>query len=52
MNFVAAEYWDIVATFDPGGFTARLTSLDGRRDRAGPRLRPGRKAAAAPTPSS
>ena len=31
MNFVAAEYWDIVATFEPGGFSARLTSLDGHR---------------------
>ena len=31
MRFVAADYWDIVATFEPGGFTARLTSVDGRR---------------------
>ncbi len=31
MRFVAADYWDIVATYDPGGFTARLTSVDGRR---------------------
>src|SRR5581483_8496166 len=31
MRFVAADYWDIVATFDPGSFTARLTGLDGRR---------------------
>ena len=29
--FVAAGYWDIVATFDPGAFTARLASVDGRR---------------------
>src|SRR4051794_1596232 len=31
MLFVAADYWDIVATLDPGGFNARLTGLDGRR---------------------
>ena len=31
MTFVAAEYWDIVATFDPGAFTARLAALDGKR---------------------
>jgi DNA topoisomerase I len=31
MRFVAADYWDIVATFDPGDFTARLASVDGRR---------------------
>jgi DNA topoisomerase-1 len=31
MRFVAADYWDIVATFDPGAFTARLTSVDGHR---------------------
>jgi len=31
MRFVAADYWDIVATFEPGAFTARLTGLDGRR---------------------
>jgi DNA topoisomerase I len=29
--FVAADYWDVVATFDPGAFTARLASVDGRR---------------------
>ena len=29
--FVAAGYWDIIATFDPGAFTARLASVDGRR---------------------
>ncbi len=29
--FVAAGYWDVVATFDPGTFTARLASIDGRR---------------------
>jgi DNA topoisomerase-1 len=31
MRFVAADYWDIVATYDPGSFTARLTSVEGRR---------------------
>src|SRR5215470_1752435 len=31
IEFRAAEYWDIVATFAPGDFDARLTSVDGRR---------------------
>src|SRR5690349_23444397 len=31
MRFVAASYWDIVATFDPGAFDARLSAVDGRR---------------------
>jgi DNA topoisomerase-1 len=31
MKFVAAGYWDIVATYTPGDFTARLTSVDGKR---------------------
>ncbi|HEY2327087.1 MAG TPA: type I DNA topoisomerase, partial [Gaiellaceae bacterium] len=31
MAFTAAEYWDIVATFDPGEFTARLAEVEGRR---------------------
>jgi DNA topoisomerase I len=31
MRFVAADYWDIVATCDPGSFDARLSSVDGRR---------------------
>jgi DNA topoisomerase-1 len=31
IEFRAAEYWDIVATFDPGGFDARLTAVDGRK---------------------
>jgi len=31
IEFRAAEYWDIVATFDPGEFDARLTAVDGRR---------------------
>jgi DNA topoisomerase I len=29
--FLSAEYWDLVATFDPGSFDARLVSVDGRR---------------------
>jgi DNA topoisomerase-1 len=29
--FVSAEYWDIVATLDPGSFDARLVTVDGRR---------------------
>ena len=29
--FVSVGYWDVVGTFDPGAFRARLTSLDGRR---------------------
>jgi DNA topoisomerase-1 len=31
MRFVAAEWWDVVATFDPGAFEARLAAVDGRR---------------------
>jgi DNA topoisomerase-1 len=31
MRFVAANYWDIVATFLPGEFDARLSAVDGRR---------------------
>ncbi|HEX7082498.1 MAG TPA: type I DNA topoisomerase [Gaiellaceae bacterium] len=31
MAFVAADYWDVVATFAPGEFTARLAAVDGRR---------------------
>src|SRR5579871_6394416 len=31
IEFRAAEYWDIVATFDPGAFDARLTAVDGHR---------------------
>src|SRR5436309_8322079 len=31
MAFVAAAYWDLEATLDPGSFEARLTALDGRR---------------------
>jgi DNA topoisomerase-1 len=29
--FVTAEYWDLLATFDPGAFEARLVSVDGSR---------------------
>src|SRR5579871_309344 len=29
--FVQASYWDIIATLDPGSFTARLASVDGRK---------------------
>jgi DNA topoisomerase I len=29
--FVAADWWDLEGTFDPGTFTARLTAVDGRR---------------------
>jgi DNA topoisomerase-1 len=31
MRFLSADYWDVLGTFDPGGFTARLAALDGRR---------------------
>jgi DNA topoisomerase-1 len=31
IEFRAAEYWDIVATFDPGEFDARLTAVDGKK---------------------
>ena len=31
MQFVAADYWDVVATFAPGSFDARLSALDGKR---------------------
>ena len=31
IEFRAAEYWDITATLDPGGFDARLVAVDGRR---------------------
>jgi DNA topoisomerase I len=31
MLFIAANYWDVVATFAPGEFTARLATLDGHR---------------------
>ena len=31
MAFVAAHYWDIVATFQPGAFTAKLTGVEGKK---------------------
>jgi DNA topoisomerase-1 len=31
MAFTSAEYWDLLATLDPGAFEARLVALDGRR---------------------
>jgi DNA topoisomerase I len=31
ISFVSSEYWDIVATLDPGSFDARLVVLDGKR---------------------
>ena len=31
MAFVAAGWWDLVATFDPESFEARLVGLDGKR---------------------
>ncbi len=31
MRFVAAAYWDIVGTFEPGTFDARLATVEGKR---------------------
>jgi len=31
MAFVSAAYWDVLASFDPGSFEARLVAVDGRR---------------------
>ena len=31
MAFTSAEYWDLLATFDPGSFQARLVSVAGAR---------------------
>ena len=31
MRFVAASYWDIVGTFEPGSFEAKLSAVEGRR---------------------
>ena len=39
MLFVAASYWDIVGTFDPGAFEAKLVARRRAARRAGPRLR-------------
>src|SRR5438132_4538001 len=40
MAFVVAEYWDIEGTFEPGPFTARLVSLDGKRIAQGRDFKP------------
>ena len=44
IEFRAAEYWDIVATLDPGSFEARLVARRRPEGRPGPRLRPQRRA--------
>jgi DNA topoisomerase I len=31
MRFVAASYWDVLGTFEPGSFEARLSAVDGKR---------------------
>ena len=31
MRFVSAGYWDVLGTFDPGSFEARLAGVGGRR---------------------
>ena len=31
MRFVSAAYWDVLGTFDPGSFEARLAAVGGRR---------------------
>ena len=31
MRFVAASYWDVLGTFEPGSFEARLFALEGKR---------------------
>jgi DNA topoisomerase I len=31
MAFRSADYWDLLATFDPGSFASRLVSVDGAR---------------------
>src|SRR5581483_9010132 len=41
MAFRAAEWWDILATFDPENFQARLVSLDGQRVATGRGPTPG-----------
>ena len=65
IEFRAAEYWDIVGTFDPGAFDARLAAVDGTRvaqgrdfardgeltHRGGRAARRGRRPAASPTRS-
>ena len=44
MRFVAASYWDVLGTFDPGSFAARLVSVDGVRVARRSGLRRGRHA--------
>ena len=39
MRFVAASYWDVLGTFEPGSFEARLVARRRQAHRAGPRLR-------------
>ena len=39
MAFTSAVYWDLLATFDPGAFQARLVSVAGARVAQGTRLR-------------
>ena len=31
MRFVSATYWDVLGTFDPGAFEAKLATVDGNR---------------------
>ena len=40
ISFVRAAYWDLEGEFDPGGFTARLVALDGKRVAQGRDLGP------------
>src|SRR5713226_8286568 len=40
MAFVVAGYWDIEGTFEPGAFTAKLVSVDGRRIAQGRDFKP------------
>jgi DNA topoisomerase-1 len=35
MRFVAASYWDVVGTFEPGSFEARLVAVAGKRSAQG-----------------
>jgi DNA topoisomerase-1 len=44
MAFRAAEWWDLLATFDPEGFQARLLSVDGQRVATGRDFGPDGKA--------
>ena len=47
MAFRAAAWWDLLATFDPESFQARLVGARREARRDGPRLRPRRRARAA-----